>query len=161
VQDTRRAGPRKRHRWDPQAPFAPRRLTIARNRLIGALRRRGRRGLGGIGGCTDVPPGAATPAAAAGVDGAAHLRLLPPRRRRGRRVCVDIDDFTDVLPGEETPEPANGVDVAAHLQLLPPRQRDVLQAIAVDGLSISETGEKFTMKEGAVRVALHRGLTSL
>jgi len=119
VQDTLLAVHLKRHTWDPKAPFAPWLFTIARNKLIDAL------------------------------------------RRRGRRVFVDIDDFTDVLPGEDAPEPANGVDVAAHLQLLPPRQRDVLQAIAVDGLSISETAQKFTMKEGTVRVALHRGLASL
>jgi len=119
VQDTLLAVHLKRHTWDPTAPFAPWLFTIARNKLIDAL------------------------------------------RRRGRRVFVDIDDFTDVLPGEEAPEPTNGVDVEAHLQQLPPRQRDVLQSISVDGLSITETAKKFAMKEGAVRVALHRGLSTL
>lgn len=119
VQDTLLAVHLKRHTWDPKAAFAPWLFTIARNKLIDAL------------------------------------------RRRGRRVFVDIDDFTDVLPGEEAPEPTNGVDVETHLRQLPPRQRDVLQSISVDGLSITETAEKFAMKEGAVRVALHRGLSTL
>jgi len=34
-------------------------------------------------------------------------------------------------------------------------------AIAVDSTSIKETAAKFAMSEGAVRVALHRGLTAL
>src|SRR5512142_544064 len=41
------------------------------------------------------------------------------------------------------------------------RQREVLQAIAVDSASIKDTAAKFSMSEGAVRVALHRGLASL
>ena len=41
------------------------------------------------------------------------------------------------------------------------RQRDVLQSIAVDSASIKDTAAKFSMTEGAVRVALHRGLSSL
>jgi RNA polymerase sigma-70 factor (ECF subfamily) len=51
--------------------------------------------------------------------------------------------------------------VAAHLEALPARQRDVLQSIAVDSASIKETAAKLSMSEGAVRVALHRGLASL
>lgn len=119
VQDTLLAVHLKRHTWDANAPFAPWLFTIARNKLIDAL------------------------------------------RRRGRRVFVDIDDFTDVLPGEEAPELTNGVDIEAHLKMLPQRQRDVLQSISVDGLSITDTAKKFEMKEGAVRVALHRGLSAL
>lgn len=119
VQETLLAVHLKRHTWDPNAAFAPWLFTIARNKLIDAL------------------------------------------RRRGRRMFVDIDDFIEVLPGEEAPEPASGVDIDAHLKRLPPRQRDVLQSISVEGLSITETAKKLAMREGAVRVALHRGLAAL
>jgi len=37
----------------------------------------------------------------------------------------------------------------------------VLQSIAVDSASIRDTAKKFAMSEGAVRVALHRGLAGL
>ncbi len=50
--------------------------------------------------------------------------------------------------------------MSAQLQTLPARQRDVLQSIAVDSASIKDTAAKFSMSEGAVRVALHRGLAS-
>jgi RNA polymerase sigma-70 factor, ECF subfamily len=37
----------------------------------------------------------------------------------------------------------------------------VLQSIAVESASIRDTATKFSMSEGAVRVALHRALASL
>ncbi|MBR0687898.1 sigma-70 family RNA polymerase sigma factor [Bradyrhizobium manausense] len=109
----------KRHTWDSEAPFAPWLFAIARNKLIDAL------------------------------------------RRRGRRVFVNIDDFVETLPGEMPQETASASEVTAQLNTLPQRQRDVLQSIAVDSASIKDTAAKFSMSEGAVRVALHRGLAAL
>ena len=109
----------KRHTWDNSAPFAPWLFAIARNKLIDAL------------------------------------------RRRGRRVFVNIDDFAETLPGAPAEETLAPAEVANHLERLPPRQRDVLQSIAVESASIKETASKLSMSEGAVRVALHRGLASL
>jgi RNA polymerase sigma-70 factor (ECF subfamily) len=54
-----------------------------------------------------------------------------------------------------------GDRVQTHLRSLPARQREVLQSIAVESTSIRDTATKFSMSEGAVRVALHRRLTSL
>lgn len=109
----------KRHTWNVEAPLAPWLFAIARNKLIDAL------------------------------------------RRRGRRVFVNIDDFTETLAGEEPAETASPGEVAAHLDALPQRQREVLRSIAVDSASIRQTAAKFSMTEGAVRVALHRGLAAL
>ena len=52
-------------------------------------------------------------------------------------------------------------DVDRHLDSLPPGQRKVVRAIAVDGASIGEAAARFSMSNGAVRVALHRGLAAL
>ena len=119
VQDILLAVHLKRHTWDVNAPFAPWLFAIARNKLIDAL------------------------------------------RRRGRRVFVNIDDFAETLPEEPKAETASASEVAAQLNTLPARQRDVLQSIAVESASIKDTATKFKMSEGAVRVALHRGLASL
>ena len=91
----------------------------------------------------------------------ARNKLIDSLRRRGRRVFVDIDDFAETLSGEPAPETAPASEVAAHLKSLPARPRDVLQSIAVESASIKDTAVKFSMSEGAVRVALHRGLASL
>jgi RNA polymerase sigma-70 factor, ECF subfamily len=119
VQDILLAVHLKRHTWDVEAPLAPWLFAIARNKLIDAL------------------------------------------RRRGRRIFVNIDDFAETIPDKPAAETASASEVAAHLQSLPLRQREVLQAIAVDSTSIKDTAAKFAMSEGAVRVALHRGLTAL
>jgi RNA polymerase sigma-70 factor, ECF subfamily len=119
VQDILLAVHLKRHTWDANAPFAPWLFAIARNKLIDAL------------------------------------------RRRGRRVFVNIDDFAETIPSEPAAETVPASEVAAQLQSLPVRQREVLQSIAVDNASIKDTAAKFAISEGAVRVALHRGLTSL
>ena len=91
----------------------------------------------------------------------ARNKLIDSLRKRGRRVFVDIDDFTDVLPAEPPREQLPAGEVGAHLASLPQRQREVLQSIAVESASIRETATKLAMSEGAVRVALHRGLASL
>ena len=119
VQDILLAVHRKRHTWDVNAPFAPWLFAIARNKLIDAL------------------------------------------RRRGRRTFVNIDDFAEIIPDEPAAETVPAGEIANLLQTLPARQREVLQSIAVESASIKETAVKFAMSEGAVRVALHRALTSL
>lgn len=119
VQDILIAVHLKRHTWDADAPFAPWLFAIARNKLIDAL------------------------------------------RRRGRRIFVNIDDLAESMPGEPAEETLPPGEIASHLERLPARQRDVLQSIAVNSASIKETATKLSMTEGAVRVALHRGLSNL
>jgi RNA polymerase sigma-70 factor (ECF subfamily) len=121
VQDILLAVHRKRHTWHIDAPVAPCLFAIARNKLIDAL------------------------------------------RKRGKRVFVNIDDLAGTLSGEvdEAPPPASEVQVQVHLRSLPARQREVLQSIAVESTSIRDTATEFSISEGAVRVALHRGLARL
>jgi RNA polymerase sigma-70 factor (ECF subfamily) len=109
----------KRQTWDATAPFAPWLFAIARNKLIDAL------------------------------------------RRRGRRVFDNIDDFAETMAAPATGDTLSPGEVAAHLDGLPARQRDVLKSVAVESASIKETATRLAMTEGAVRVALHRGLASL
>jgi RNA polymerase sigma-70 factor (ECF subfamily) len=119
VQETLLAVHLKRHTWDASLPFDPWVRTIARNKLIDAM------------------------------------------RRRGRHDHVPIDAFEDTLASdadEPTPIPAK---LDGHLQSLPDRQRSVVRAISLDGASIRETATRLGMSEGAVRVALHRGLVAL
>jgi RNA polymerase sigma-70 factor (ECF subfamily) len=91
----------------------------------------------------------------------ARHKLIDALRRRGFRGHVPIDDLADSLAsntGEPTPLPGK---LDAHLQSLPEGQRNVVRAISLDGASIRETAARLGMSDGAVRVSLHRGLTSL
>lgn len=91
----------------------------------------------------------------------ARHKVIDALRRRGRRIDVPIDDFADSLHNGE-PEPCSIVaDIDRHLDALPVGQRNVVKAIAIDGRSIDDTAAKLEMTNGAVRVALHRGLARL
>lgn len=91
----------------------------------------------------------------------AQHKLTDTLRRRGRRVFVPIEDFAEILETDAAEPHSPSVDVERHLPALPSRQREVVKAIAVDGQSIGEVAKKFAVAEGAVRVALHRGLANL
>ncbi|WP_300300540.1 sigma-70 family RNA polymerase sigma factor [Ferrovibrio sp.] len=120
VQETLLAIHLKRQTWRPDEPIGPWIRAIARNKLVDALRKRGRRG-----------------------------------------IEVDVDDLSDMLAAPPEADDSLTRDVARHLGDLSEGQRQVVQAIAVDGASIRDTAARLLMSEGAVRVALHRGLAAL
>jgi RNA polymerase sigma-70 factor (ECF subfamily) len=95
------------------------------------------------------------------INAIARNKLIDFLRRRRGRVDVPIDDLAEVLPAEDAEPTATAHDVDRHVGALPARQREVVRAIAVEGVSITETAKTLGMNEGAVRVALHRGLTRL
>ncbi|MBM1170571.1 sigma-70 family RNA polymerase sigma factor [Microvirga arabica] len=90
----------------------------------------------------------------------AHYKALDHARRSGRRVSVPIESVAEIIPAPE-PEPELPASTGRFLEMLPRRQREVLEALALDGASIREAAERLKMSEGAVRVALHRGLAAL
>jgi RNA polymerase sigma-70 factor, ECF subfamily len=90
----------------------------------------------------------------------ARYKVIDALRRRGRRIDLPIEEFSNSLAAEEVPaDPSRAI--ARALATLPVRQRGVLQRVAADGASITETAATLGMTEGAVRVALHRGLVTL
>jgi RNA polymerase sigma-70 factor, ECF subfamily len=95
------------------------------------------------------------------ISGIARHKLLDALRRRGGTFDLPIEDFSETLTAEAAHTDASGREVERCLAQLPSGQRLVVQAVAVDGASIGETAERLKMTPGAVRVALHRGLTAL
>jgi RNA polymerase sigma-70 factor (ECF subfamily) len=74
---------------------------------------------------------------------------------------VSIDDVAESLRAED-PAPALASDMLDRLvKDLPGRQREAVRAVAIEGASIRQAAERLGMSEGAVRVALHRGLAAL
>jgi RNA polymerase sigma-70 factor (ECF subfamily) len=91
----------------------------------------------------------------------ARNKLIDSFRRRGGRGNIPIDGLEDVLAAEDTTPVVEVRDVAPYLDALPEGQRNVVRSIINDEKSIRDTAAKFNMTEGAVRVALHRGLASI
>jgi len=90
----------------------------------------------------------------------ARFKLVDAFRKAGRRMEVVLDKGFDA----PAPEPEHGAserDIGRALASLAPGQRAVVSAISVEGRSIGETARSLGMSEGAVRVALHRGLAAI
>src|SRR5947209_12824784 len=81
VQDILLAVHLKRHTWDATAPFAPWLFAIARNKLIDALRRRGRRVFVDIDEFSEIIPSEPAEETVPAREIAAHLEALPARQR--------------------------------------------------------------------------------
>lgn len=95
------------------------------------------------------------------IAGIARYKIIDAARRPGGRIELPIEDFAESLAAEAEPETASERDVSRSLDALPEGQRKVVRSIAIDGASIAVTAQTLNMTEGAVRVALHRGLGAL
>src|ERR1700761_2829279 len=96
VQDILLAVHLKRHTWDANAPFAPWLFAIARNKLIDALRRRGRRIFVNIDDFSETLADAAPTETASPTEVTAQLQSLPARQRDVlQSIAVDSASIKD------------------------------------------------------------------
>jgi RNA polymerase sigma-70 factor (ECF subfamily) len=91
----------------------------------------------------------------------ARNKLIDHLRRRGGRIDVPIEGFEEILPARTDAPLVETRDVAPYVAALPVRQRDVVQCLLHEDISIRETAARLKISEGAVRVALHRGLAAI
>ncbi len=74
---------------------------------------------------------------------------------------LPVDDFAEVLAAPAERDPTEAADMEKLIGRLEPRAAEIVRAIGLHGLSFAEAGGRFSMTEGAVRVALHRALRRL
>lgn len=91
----------------------------------------------------------------------ARHKLIDALRRRGRRIEVPIELVLDFLPAEEQHSDIDRQDAERLIKELNGRQQTIVRSISVEGKSIRDVAANLGMNEGAVRVALHRGLKAL
>lgn len=94
------------------------------------------------------------------IRGIARHKLVDALRRR-RAKEVPLDDLIDSFVAPETGPDFSVRDVVRLADRLTGGQKAVVLAVAVDGCSGPEAAARLAMSEGAVRVALHRGVTRL
>jgi RNA polymerase sigma-70 factor (ECF subfamily) len=90
----------------------------------------------------------------------ARYKLVDAFRRYGNRMEIEIGKLAEpcVEPEAET---VTEQEIDRALHTLAPGQRSVVAAISLEGRSIGETAKRLGMRETAVRVAFHRGLTAI
>jgi len=91
----------------------------------------------------------------------ARHKVVDAIRRRGRKSEVPLEGLEDTLSGAEEEDTLSTADARRMTATLRGRERDVVEAVCLDDASIREVGARYAMSEGAVRVALHRGLKRL
>lgn len=90
-----------------------------------------------------------------------RYKLIDVLRRRGRRGEVPIDDLIEVLPDRSEAAEASPRELEKLVGRLGGREHEVVRAISLGGAGVRDTAAKLSISEGAVRVALHRGLKRL
>jgi RNA polymerase sigma-70 factor (ECF subfamily) len=91
----------------------------------------------------------------------ARYKVIDALRARGRKIELPIEDLPDVLAAEAGPDPTERADISKMIGMLDGRSATIIRKIALDGVSVADTGASLKMSEGAVRVALHRALKTL
>ena len=116
VQDILLAVHLKRHTWDSNAPFAPWLFAIARNKLIDALRRRGRRVFVNIDDFAELLPDEPKTERATSAEIEAQLKTLPARQREVlQSIAVESASIKDTA--EKFAMSEGAVRVALHRAL--------------------------------------------
>lgn len=82
-------------------------------------------------------------------------------RRKGHRVTVPIEDFEDVLSQPAAEPDLSAEEIEALIANLRGRQKQVLEAVALKGMTVAQAATTLGMSEGTARVTLHRGLKVL
>lgn len=91
----------------------------------------------------------------------ARHKLLDALRRKGMSSHISIDDAAENADFNIEPVALDAIESADLLKHLSARERTIVEAIAVEGHSAREVGQRLGMSEGAVRVALHRALKAM
>jgi len=95
------------------------------------------------------------------INAIARYKTVDALRRRGRRAEQPIDTVVEALPAAPVPDGLERRDAERALATLGGRSSEVVRAISLEGAAIGETARRLGISEGAVRVALHRGLKAL
>lgn len=91
----------------------------------------------------------------------ARYKVVDAFRARGRKIDLPIEDFAEVLAAEAGVDPTEAADMEKMIGMLGGRSAEIVRKIGMEGVSVADTGKAMAMREGAVRVALHRALQSL
>jgi len=91
----------------------------------------------------------------------ARYKLIDHYRRRGRRIFVPLEDAGALFVSDESGASDARRDAERALAILPERTRALVRGVKLEELSHAEVAAKSGMTEGAVKVAVHRGLKAL
>lgn len=94
-----------------------------------------------------------------------RYKVIDAQRRRRHRNHDPLDPVIDQIAAEPHADDVTAAmaarDSAALIAQLDPRSARIVRAVSLDGDCTAEVGQRLSMTEGAVRVALHRAIKRL
>lgn len=90
-----------------------------------------------------------------------RYKTIDAMRRRGRHTQVQIDDFSEELAETNKRYDDHAMDTDRLMRRLDPRAYRIVQMVSMEGQSAQDVAKALDMKDGAVRVALHRALKQM
>ena len=95
----------------------------------------------------------------------ARYKVIDAQRRRRHRNHDPLDPLIDRIAAEPHADDVTAAmaarDSAVLIDQLDQRSARIVRAVSIEGNSTAEVGERLSMSEGAVRVALHRAIKRL
>ena len=90
-----------------------------------------------------------------------RYKLIDLARKYGRRKEIELDETFELAAPEPEEPSLPEQEMNRLLENISETQRVIVRSISIKGVSIREVAGAMKMTEGAVRVALHRGLKAL
>ncbi len=83
------------------------------------------------------------------------------RRVQASRNDLPIEGAEQIASRDDRGSVDSSLDLERLMVGLPPKTRQVIQAVKLDGLSVSEAAAECGMSESNVKVSIHRGLKAM
>ena len=83
------------------------------------------------------------------------------RRAQVSRNDLPIEDTEEIASRDDRGNVESSLDLERLMTGLAPRVRQAIQAVKLDGLSVSEAAAQCGMSESNVKVTVHRGLKAM
>jgi RNA polymerase sigma-70 factor (ECF subfamily) len=74
---------------------------------------------------------------------------------------LPIEDIKEITSPDDHGQVESSLDLDRLMAGLPPKVREAIQAVKLDGLSVSEAAARSGMSESNVKVSVHRGLKAM
>jgi RNA polymerase sigma-70 factor, ECF subfamily len=83
------------------------------------------------------------------------------RRERASMRDMPIEDAKEMTSSDTSGQVESSLDLKRLMAGLTPKVRQAIQAVKLDGLSVSEAAAQSGMSESNVKVTIHRGLKAM
>jgi RNA polymerase sigma-70 factor (ECF subfamily) len=83
------------------------------------------------------------------------------RREKASMRDLPIEDTKEITTSDNSGQVESSLDLKRLMAGLAPKVRQAIQAVKLDGLSVSEAAAQCGMSESSVKVTVHRGLKAM